>query len=105
VSSPDQLLSARISGICGRHCARGQIDYPEAAVAELQHVAGHRPDLLAAHAGLAMARAEADPIAAPRRRAESELARLAGADEAQVAGWIEIGRNRAEQARLRPCTG
>jgi hypothetical protein len=105
VSSADQLLSARISGICGRHCARGRIDDPQAAVAELRQVAGDRPDLLAAHAGLAMGRADVDVLGSPRWQAEAELARLAGADEAQLAGWIEIGRKRAEQARLRPCTG
>jgi hypothetical protein len=74
-------------------------------VAELRQVAGGRPDLLAAHAGLALGLAEADGPGAPRYRAEAELARLAGADEAQIVGWIEIGRKRAEQARLRPYTG
>jgi hypothetical protein len=105
VSSADQLLSARIAGICSRHCARGRIDAPDAAVAELGRVAGDRPDLLAAHAGLAIGLAEVDLLGAPKYRAEAELARLAGADEAQLAGWIEIGRKRAEQARLRPYTG
>jgi hypothetical protein len=74
-------------------------------VAELRQVAGDRPDLLAAHAGLALGRAEVDSLGAPRCRAEAELARLAGADEAQVAGWMEIGRERAGQAQLRPYTG
>jgi hypothetical protein len=105
VSSADQLLSARISGICSRYCTRGRIDTPDAAVAELRQVAGDRPDLLAAHAGLALGLAEADRLGAPRYRAEAELARLSGADEAQIASWIEIGRKRAEQARLRPYTG
>ena len=105
MSSADQLLSARISGICSRYCASGRIDTPDAAVAELRQVAGGRPDLLAAHAGLALGLAEADRLGAPRYRAEAELARLAGADEAQIVGWIEIGRKRAEQARLRPYTG
>ena len=80
-------------------------DRPDAAVAELRQVAGDRPDLLAAHAGLALGRAEADRLGAPQYRAEAELARLSGADEAQIVGWIEIGRKRAEQARLRPYTG
>jgi hypothetical protein len=105
VSSADRLLSARISGICGRRCASGRIDAPDAAVAELRQVAGNRPDLLAAHAGLALGLAEVNLLAAPRYRAEAELARLAGADEAHLAGWMEIGRKRAEQARLRPYTG
>ena len=105
MSSADQLLSARISGICSRYCTRGRIDTPDAAVAELRQVAGDRPDLLAAHAGLALGLAEADRLGAPRYRAEAELARLSGANEAQIAGWIEIGRKRAEQARLRPYSG
>lgn len=105
MSSADQLLSARISGICGRHCTRGRIEDPDAAVAELRQVAGDRPDLLAEHAGLAIGQAEADALEAPRLRAEAELARLAGADETQLPGWIETGRKRAEQARLRPYTG
>jgi hypothetical protein len=66
VSSADQLLSARISGICSRYCASGRINTPDAAVAELRQVAGGRPDLLAAHAGLALGLAEANrPWSAP----------------------------------------
>jgi hypothetical protein len=43
------------------------------------------------NAGLALSWAEADPLGAPQYRAEAELARLAGADEAQLASWIESG--------------
>jgi hypothetical protein len=74
-------------------------------VVQLKQVGGDRSDLLAAHAGLALGLAEADPLGASQYRAEAELARLAGADEAQFATWIEIGRKRAEQAGLRPYTG
>jgi hypothetical protein len=105
VSNADQLLSARISGICSHYCARGRIEARDTAVAELRQVAGGRSDLLAAHAGLALGLAESDHLGAPRYRAEAELARLAGADDAQIVGWIEIGRRRAEQARLKPYTG
>lgn len=105
MSSADQLLSARISGICSRYCTSGRINTPDVAVAELRQVAGDRPDLLALHAGLALGRAESDRLGAPQYLAEAELARLSGADEAQIVGWIEIGRKRAEQARLRPYTG
>ena len=35
MSTADQHLLARISGICSRHCARGEIDDLDAAVAEL----------------------------------------------------------------------
>jgi hypothetical protein len=106
MSTADQLLLARISGICSRHCARGQIDDLDAAVAELQEAAGHRPDLLAQHAGACLGAAEeALPLLAPRYRAEAELATAAGADEALIGRWIDVGRKRAAQSRLRPHTG
>jgi hypothetical protein len=105
VSTADQLLAARISGVCSRHCARGEIDDLDAAVVELRELTGHRPDLLAEHAGLSLGMAEADPLLAPRYRAETELAGAAGADEAQIEQWIKVGHARAEQARLTPYTG
>jgi hypothetical protein len=105
VSTADQLLSARISGICSRHCASGRIDDLDAAVSELRAVAGQRPDLLAEHAGLALGIAEADRLLASRYSAEAELARVAGADEAQIQKWMAVGRARAEQSRLRPYGG
>jgi hypothetical protein len=58
-----------------------------------------------AYAGLAIGLADVDLLGALQYRAEAEMARLAGADETQLAGWIEISRKRAEQARLRPYTG
>lgn len=65
MSNADQLLSARISGICSRYCARGRIEAPDTAVAELRQVAGGRPDLLAAHAG-ARTRPKLNPITLER---------------------------------------
>jgi hypothetical protein len=106
MSTADQLLLARISGICSRHCARGKIDDLDAAVAELQQAAGHRPDLLAQHAGACLGAAEeALPLLAPRYRAEAELATAAGADDALIGRWIEVGRTRTAQSRLRPHPG
>lgn len=103
MSTADQLLLARIPVICGRHCARGEIDDLDAAVAELQEVAGHRPDLLAQHAGACLgAAAETLPLLAPRYRTEAELATAAGADDALLGRWIEVGRRRAAQSQLRP---
>lgn len=101
-------MLARISGICSRHCARGEIDDMDdmdAAVAELRAAAGDKPQLLAEHAGLSLGMAQADRLLAPRYRAESELARAAGADESQIERWIEVGRKRAEQSRLTPYAG
>jgi hypothetical protein len=75
-------------------------------VAELQQAAGHRPDLLAQHAGTCLGAAdEALPLLAPRYRAEAELATAAGADDALIGPWIDVGRTRAAQSRLRPYTG
>jgi hypothetical protein len=67
--------------------------------------AGDRPDLLAEHAGLALGLAELMPgVLALPYLAEAELTRAAGADEALIPAWIEIGRKRAEQSRRRPYT-
>jgi hypothetical protein len=79
VSTADQILSAKISAVCRRHCARGRIEDQDQAVAELRAFA--RPDLLAQHAGLALGRAPVDAVQAPGYRAEAELCRAAGADE------------------------
>ena len=103
MSTADQILGARIAAVAGRHASRGKIDDMEQAVAELREVAGHRPDLLAELAGVSLGLAEGSITSlAPRYRAEAELARAAGADESQIEQWIEIGRNRAGQARLTP---
>jgi hypothetical protein len=105
VSTADQLLLARISGVCSRHCARGEVDDLDAAVAELRSVAGDRPELLAEHAGICLGMAdEGLDILAPQHRAEAELAIAAGADETQVPAWIEVGRNRARDIAAMPYT-
>ena len=77
VSTADQLLSARISGICRRRCARGKIDDLDAAVAELRELAGHRPDLLAEHAGVCLGIATAPGRDPPPDRGGSEAVRWA----------------------------
>jgi hypothetical protein len=104
VSTADQILSAKIIAVCRPHCARGRIEDQDQAVAELQ--AFDRPDLLAQHAGLAVGRAQVDvEMLAPGYRAEAELCRAAGADEAAIGRWIAVGRKRGEQTRQRPYTG
>jgi len=106
MSSADQLISARIAGVCSHHGARGQIDDLNAAVAELREVAGDRPDLLAEHAGLALGWAEAaDPIQARRLRAEADLCIVTGADLEKIRQWIPVGRERAEAAMQAPYAG
>jgi hypothetical protein len=103
VSTADQLLSAKISAVARRHCARGRIEDQDQAVAELQ--AFKRPDLLSQHAGVALGWAELNSAQAPGYRAEADLCVLAGADPDEIGQWIEIGRKRAEQGRQRPYTG
>jgi hypothetical protein len=106
VSSTDQLLAARIAGVCSHHGASGQIDNLGAAVAELREVAGDRPDLLAEHAGLCLGWAEAVmPLLASRFRAEADLCIVAGADPDKIRQWIPVGQQRAEAARQRPYPG
>jgi hypothetical protein len=106
VSSADQLLSARIAGVCSHHGASGQIDDLDAAATELREVAGDRPDLLAEHAGVCLGWAEAvAPILASRFRAEADPCIAAGADPEKIRQWIPAGRERAEAAQQAPHTG
>jgi hypothetical protein len=102
VRSADQILLARLAGVCSRHCGRGRINDLDSAVAELRELAGQRPELLAEHAGVALGMADLDPVLASRFRAEAELCRAAGADRSKIEQWITVGRARAEQARQAP---
>ena len=106
MSTADQLLSARIAGVCRRHCARGRVDDLDQAVAELHALAGDRLDLLAEHAGVCLGWAEAvAPILAARFRAEADLCIAAGADPEKIRQWIPVGRERAEAAMQTPYMG
>jgi hypothetical protein len=106
VSTADQLLSAKISAVCRRHCARGVADNLDAAVADLQVAAGGRSDLLAEHAGLALGMAEVgSSIQAASFRAEAEVCIAAGADQELVEHWTAVGRERAEAMERTPFTG
>lgn len=74
VSTADQLLSARIATVCRRYCARSTVDDQDQAVAELQALAGDRPDLLAEHAGVRLGWAQVvTPAEVPGFRAEAEF--------------------------------
>jgi hypothetical protein len=106
VTTPDRLLLAAIAGCTARHAARHVIDDVGAAVGELLELAGHRPDLLAEHAGVCLGYAQEGPgLLAPMYRAEAEICVLAGADESLIPGWIEVGRRRALDAKAVPYTG
>jgi hypothetical protein len=82
------------------------VDDLGAAVAELQELAGGRPDLLAEHAGVCLGWVQhGTPAEAPCFRAEADLCIAAGADETQIPAWVEVGCRRAAQFRLAPYTG
>ncbi len=101
----DRLLIARISGIARRHARWGGLAEAEkaAGAAELRDLAGQRADLLAEVAGVELGAAEGqgDEYAA-RAQAVAELCRMAGADEALIPRWAEVGRRRAEMAGRPP---
>lgn len=97
---------ARIAGIAKRHAGWGTLSEAglAAAVAELQGVAGDRPDLLAEEAGILIGASEGR-LDEPRARAAAQLCIAAGADESLIPGWIEEGRRRAEAAKRPPFSG
>jgi hypothetical protein len=106
MSTPDQILSARIAAVCRRYCGRGRIERQDQAVAELRELAGDRADLLGQHAGVCVGWLQvATPAEGPCFRAEAELCKAAGGDETQILASIEVGRGRAQQARQRLYTG
>jgi len=96
---------AQLTGTARRHARWGALTQAEQAsgVAELREIAGHRADLLAEVAGLALGTAESKgPEYLAQGHAAAELCRLAGADESLIPQWIQEGRRRAAAARLPP---
>ena len=71
------------------------------AVAELAAEAAGRADLLAERAGTALGFGERQYNAA-RWRLTAELCVKAGADEALIGRWVQVGRDRAAAAALPP---
>ena len=106
MTEADRLLYATLAGAAARHAGLGALtpEQEAAAVAELREIAGHRPDLLAHRAGTAIGFGESQYDAVVYRLI-SDLCIKAGADPAQIPGWIEVGRQRAELARQVPYTG
>jgi hypothetical protein len=106
MTEADRLLYATLAGAAARHAGTGALtpEQEAAAVAELRELAGHRPDLLAHRAGTAIGFGESQYDAVVYRLI-ADLCIKAGADPAQIPGWIEVGRQRAELARQVPYTG
>ena len=99
----DRLIVAQLSGIVSRYARWEPPDEATtaAAVAELREISNGRADLLAEVAGVALGFYHGTPDA-PRAANKAAFCRLAGADETQIPGWVEIGRERAAQALLPP---
>jgi hypothetical protein len=106
MTEADRLLYATLAGAAARHAGLGALTQEQeaAAVAELRDIAGHRPDLLAHRAGTAIGFGESQYDAVVYRLI-ADLCIKAGADPAQIPGWIDVGRQRAELARQVPYTG
>jgi hypothetical protein len=102
-SDADRLLVARISGIALRHARWHEPteDETAAAAAELREIAGDRPDLLAEEAGVLLGFHEGG-LDEPRAKAAASFCIAAGADQALVPRWTEVGRERAQLAGRPP---
>ena len=74
------------------------------AVAGLRELAAGRADLLAEVAGILEGFHEGEPRE-PLVRQAAQLCRDAGADPVQIPPWIDVGRQRAAQARQPPFSG
>jgi hypothetical protein len=100
------MLVAQIQGAAARHASGWRLTELEeaAAVAEVTEAAAGRPDLLAECAGTALGFGESQQDS-DRYRKMAELCIAAGADEALISPWVEIGRQRAEAAKAIPYTG
>jgi hypothetical protein len=103
MADPDRVLYAKICGVCARHASGGPLtaEQEAEAVAELAAEAGGRPDLLAERAGTALGFGERQHDA-DRWRLTAELCVKAGADEALIGRWVQVGRDRAAAAALPP---
>src|SRR6185437_6485138 len=74
------------------------------AIADLTEAAAGRADLLAERAGTALGFGEGRPDSA-RYEQIAELCIAAGADQALIEGWVNVGRERAAAVTAIPYTG
>ena len=102
----DRILVAQIMGEARYHARWRELTGPEraAAVAGLRELAAGRADLLAEVAGILVGFHEGEPREQLARQA-AQLCRDAGADPAEIPAWIDVGRQRAAQARQPPFSG
>jgi hypothetical protein len=97
------MLVAEITGEARHHAKWRPLTAEEetAAVAELRELAAGRADLLAEVAGVLEGASEGR-LDEPFARSAARLCRKAGADPEAIPAWIEVGRRRAEAARMPP---
>jgi len=103
---PDRLRYAQIAGAAARHAQGWRLtaDEEARAIAELTEAAAGRADLLAERAGTALGFGEGRPDGA-RYQQIAELCIAAGADQALIERWINVGRERAAAVAAIPYTG
>jgi hypothetical protein len=103
---PDRLRYAQIAGAAARHAQGWRLtaDEEARAITELTEAAAGRADLLAERAGTALGFGEGRPDAA-RYQQIAELCIAAGADQALIERWINVGRERAAAVAAIPYTG
>ena len=102
----DRILVAQLMGEAQHHTKWRELTGAEhaAAVAGLRELAAGRADLLAEVAGILEGFHEGE-LREPLARQAAQLCRDAGADPAQIPAWIDVGRQRAAQARQPPFSG
>ncbi len=105
-SQADRILLAQLMGEAKHHAKWRELTGGEhaAAVDGLRELAAGRADLLAEVAGVLEGFHEGD-LSEPLVRQAAQLCRDAGADPAQIPAWIDVGRQRAAQARQPPFSG
>ena len=102
----DRILVAQLTGEARHHARWSNLTEAEhaAAVHELRELVAGRVDLLAEVAGIFEGASEGEPDE-PLARQAAQLCRDAGADLEAIPRWVEVGRERAAQAKLPPFSG
>ncbi len=102
----DRILVAQLMGEARHHAKWRELTRAEqaAAVARLRELAAGRADLLAEVAGILEGFHEGE-LSEPLACQAAQLCRDAGADPVQIPAWIDVGRQRAAQARQPPSSG
>ena len=103
---PGRIVLAQLMGEARHHARWRELTGAghAAAVAGLRELAAGRADLLAEVAGILEGFHEGE-LHEPLARQAAQMCRDAGADPVQIPAWIDVGRQRAAQARQPPPSG